>query len=215
MDARGALAEYHRVRIARAVEAFNRRGFAARAFDASGEAVEFFFSDLEPGETIGYGGSETTRQLGVLDRLRDGSHRFLDRGKYGSSYDEQLDIRRQTLCADVMIASTNAASIDGALVNIDGASNRVAGLSFGPGRVYLFVGRNKLCDDLERAVHRAKNVAAVALAIQLGKNTPCTTTGVCHDCASPDRICRTVSIIERCKPAGRIHLLFVNEDLGL
>lgn len=215
MNAQEAVAAYHRIRIARAIEAFNLRGFTAHSFETSAEGAGFFFSHLADGETIGYGGSETARQVGVMSRLRDGSYDFLDRGKFGHTYDEQLDIRRQTLSANVLIASSNAVSIKGALVNIDGTGNRVAALSFGPGRVYLFIGRNKLCEDLEQAIHRARNVASVALAIQLGRDTPCAKTGVCHDCSSPDRICSNLSIIERCVPAGRIHLLFINEDLGL
>ena len=215
MDAQQAIAQRYRVRIARAVESFKVRGFAAHGFETSCEAVEFFFSNVSVAETIGYGGSETIGQLGIPSRLRDGGYNFLDRSRFGHSYDEQLDIRRQTLCADLVIASSNAVSIGGALVNIDGTGNRAAALIFGPGRVYVFVGRNKLCDDLEHAIHRAKNVAAVGLAIQLGKDTPCTKTGVCHDCSSRDRICRNRSIIERCDPTGRIHVLFINEDLGL
>jgi hypothetical protein len=215
MDLDAARAEYHRVRIARATESFDRRSFATRSFETSSDAVDFFFSEVSPGESIGYGGSDTTRQLGIPDRLRSEGHNFLDRSAFGHSYDEQLDIRRRTLSADVFIASSNAVSMGGSLVNIDGTGNRVAGLSFGPRRVFLFIGRNKLCDDLESAVHRARNVAAVALAIQLGKDTPCVKTGRCHDCGSPDRICSHLSIIERCEPAGRINLLFINEDLGL
>ena len=155
------------------------------------------------------------RQLGILDRLRAEGHTFLDRYVFGHTYAEQLDIRRRNLSADLFVTSSNAVSIEGALVNIDGDGNRVAALSFGPGRVYLFIGRNKLCDTLDAAVYRARNVAAVALAMQIGLSTPCVKTGVCHDCASPDRICKIFSTIERCEPAGRIHLLFINEDLGL
>lgn len=153
--------------------------------------------------------------MGVLDRLRGEGYNFLDRYVFGSSYDEQLEIRRKNLCADAFVASSNAVSIGGALVNIDGDGNRVAALSFGPRRVYLFVGRNKLCDDLEKAIYRARNVASVGLAIQYGMNTPCAKPGTCHDCASPDRVCSYVSIIEHCTPPGRISLFLINEDLGL
>lgn len=215
MKAREAIAEYHRIRIGRTVEAFRRRGFAADAFETSAEAAEFFFSSVSTEDIIGYGGSETIGRIGVTARLREDGYNFLDRGKFGHSYDEQLGIRRQTLSADVVIASSNAVSVGGALVNIDGDGNRIAALSCGPGRVVLFIGRNKLRDNLELAIHRARNVASVTLAIQLEVDTPCAKTGVCHDCASPDRICCNLSIIERCRPAGRIHVLFINEDLGL
>jgi len=205
----------HRERIDLAMENLRRRSFAARAFETGSEAADFFFAQLSPTESVGHGGSDTLRQLGILDRLRHGHDHFLDRHRFDHGYDEQLAIRRENLYADVYIASSNAVSIDGALVNIDGDGNRVAALAFGPGRVVLFVGRNKLCDDLDGAIDRARNVAAVRLATQLGKETPCVQTGVCHDCAAPDRICRQLSIIERCEPPGRITILFINEDLGL
>jgi hypothetical protein len=215
MDLDAARTEYHRVRIGRAMESFDRKLFVTHSFETPADAGDFFFSQVSRDESIGYGGSDTVSQLGVRERLAQGDYNFLDRSKVGHAYDEQLDIRRRTLSADVFIASSNAVSIGGALVNIDGDGNRVAGISLGPRRVFLFIGRNKLCDDLKSAVYRAKNVAAPALAIQLGKETPCVKTGRCHDCASPDRICSNLSIIERCEPAGRISLLFINEDLGL
>ncbi|MCK5826981.1 lactate utilization protein [Candidatus Bipolaricaulota bacterium] len=215
MNAQQAITKYHRIRITRAIEAFNLRGFTASYFETAADAVALFFSEITADDVIGYGGSDTVQQLGIRQRLSQGGFRFLDRSKFGHSYDEQLDIRRKTLSADVFIASSNAVSIDGALVNIDGDGNRVAGLSLGPHRVYLFLGRNKLTENVDRAIYRARNVASATLAIQLGKDTPCTRTGVCHDCASPDRICNNLSIIERCNPAGRIRLLFINEDLGL
>lgn len=215
MDREAAVREYNRIRIAGAIESFRQQAFAARYFETAAEAVEFFFSQITKKTSVGHGGSETLRQLGVLDRLRSGGYNFLDRYVFGPSYDEQLEIRRMNLCADVFVASSNAVSIGGALVNVDGDGNRVAALSFGPRRVVLFIGRNKLCDDLERAVHRARNVASVTLAIQYAANTPCAKTAVCHNCASPDRVCSYISIIEHCTPPERISLLFINEDLGL
>lgn len=206
---------YHRLRIARAIENLQRRGFVTHFFETASDASAFFFSEITSTDIIGYGGSDTIQQLGIRQQLADGEVQFLDRSKFGHSYDEQLDIRRQTLSADVFITSSNAVSIEGALVNIDGDGNRIAGLSLGPRRVYLFLGRNKLAEDLDKAMYRARNVAAVSLAIRLGKDTPCAKTGKCHDCASPDRICSNVSIIEHCNPPGRIRLLFINEDLGL
>lgn len=215
MKRQAAQDTYHRLRIERALGNFQKRGFNAQLFETAAEASEYFFSQLTPADIVGYGGSDTVSQLGIRSRLAEGDYQFLDRSKFGHSYDEQLDIRRQTLCADVFIASSNAVSIEGALVNIDGDGNRIAGLSLGPKRVFLFLGRNKLEEDLDRAIYRARNVASVSLAIQLEKDTPCAKTGRCHDCASPDRICSSLSIIEHCNPPGRISLLFINEDLGL
>jgi LUD domain len=215
MNAHQAINEYHRIRIARAIEAFRLRGFSAATFESASEAVDHFFSQVSPGDVIGYGGSDTVSQLGIRQRLSEGDFNFLDRSKFGHSYDEQLEIRRKTLSADVFIASSNAVSIDGALVNIDGDGNRIAAMSLGPHHVYLLLGRNKLTETVDHAIYRARNVASATLAIQLGKDTPCAKTGKCHDCASPDRICSNLSVIERCRPAGRIRLLFINEDLGI
>lgn len=215
MNLQEAQDAYHRLRIGRAIDNFKRKRFEAMFFETATEATTYFFSVLKPTDVIGYGGSDTVQQLGIRQRLASGEYRFLDRSQFGHSYEEQLDIRRQTLSADVFITSSNAVSIAGALVNIDGDGNRVAGLSLGPRAVYLFLGRNKLTEDLDSAIYRARNVAAVSLAIQLGKDTPCAKTGMCHNCASPDRICSNLSIIEHCNPPGRIRLLFINEDLGL
>lgn len=215
MNLQAAQDTYHRLRIARAMKNFGQRQFATYFFESSSEASDFFFSGISATDIVGYGGSDSVEQLGIRRRLADGDYQFLDRSKFGHSYDEQLDIRRQTLSSDVFITSSNAVSIEGALVNIDGDGNRVAGLSLGPSRVYLFLGRNKLEENLDRAIYRARNLASVSLAIQFGIDTPCTKTGKCHDCASPDRICSNLSIIEHCNPPGRINLLFINEDLGL
>ena len=215
MNTHQAINEYHRIRIARAIEAFNRRGFSTATFESASEAVDHFFGEVCAADVIGYGGSDTVSQLGIRKLLSEGDFNFLDRSRFGHSYDEQLEIRRKTLSADVFVASSNAVSIDGALVNIDGDGNRIAALSLGPQRVYLLVGRNKLTETVDHAIYRARNVAAATLAIQLGKDTPCAKTGKCHECDSPDRICSNLSVIERCRPAGRIRLLFINEDLGL
>ena len=215
MNSEQAMADYHRLRIERAVNAFDRRGFAAAYFESGADAVEQFFSEVTPDDVIGYGGSETVSRLGIRTRLAEGNYHFLDRSKFGHTYTEQLSIRRQTLAADVFVTSSNGVAIEGAIVNIDGDGNRVAGLSLGPERVYLFLGRNKLAETVDEALDRARNVASPALAIQLGIDTPCAKTGRCHDCASPNRICNIFSIIERCNPPGRIHLYLINEDLGL
>ena len=215
MDLQAAWDAYHRLRIDQARDNFEKRQFVTHFFETGSEAAEFFFTEISRDDIVGYGGSDTVQQLGIRDKLAKEDYAFLDRSKFSHTYDEQLDIRRQTLSADVFITSTNAVSIGGALVNIDGDGNRIAGLSLGPSRVYLFLGRNKLCDDLEHAIHRTRNIASVVLAIRQELETPCTKTGICHDCASPDRICQNLSIIERCNPPGRISLLFINEDLGL
>ena len=127
---------------------------------------------------------------------------------------ESLDVRRQGLSADVMIASSNAVTLDGRLVNLDGMGNRVAAMAFGPKKVILLVGMNKVCGTLEAALDRVKHYAAPVNAMRLGLDTPCAKTGLCADCRAPKRICQIWSVIEGQMIEGRIHVKLVGEDLG-
>ncbi len=165
-------------------------------------------------DSIGYGGSRTVDQLGIIEILRKNNYNLLDRSNPNNTPEEKAKIERECFSADVFISSANAVSEEGAIVNIDLYANRVSAISYGPKRVFLFIGRNKLCINLEEAYNRARNYASVMNAIRFNKNTPCTQTGYCNDCDSPDRICGTFNIIEKSGIENRIHLLFINEDLG-
>jgi hypothetical protein len=125
-----------------------------------------------------------------------------------------MELRRQGLLADVMIASSNAITLDGRLVNLDGSGNRVAAMTFGPKKVILVVGMNKVAPDLESAMARVKNYAAPVNVMRLGLKNPCAETGTCGDCKSPQRICNMWSIIEGHLTKGRIHVKLIGEDLG-
>ena len=113
-----------------------------------------------------------------------------------------------------MVTSSNAVLRDGRLLNLDGSGNRVAAMHFGPRKIVLFVGRNKICEDLDSARRRIKEIAAPANAIRLARKTPCVKTGSCVDCKSPDRICSVWTLTDRAFPAGRIHILLINQELG-
>jgi hypothetical protein len=125
-----------------------------------------------------------------------------------------MALRRQGLSADVMIASSNAITLDGKLVNLDGMGNRVAAMTFGPEKVILVVGVNKIVPDLDSAIARVKHYAAPVNSIRLGFKNPCEETGLCADCKSPKRICNMWSIIEGHMIKDRIHVKLVGEDLG-
>jgi hypothetical protein len=128
--------------------------------------------------------------------------------------EEGLELRRQGLTADVMIASTNAITLDGRLVNLDGMGNRVAAMAFGPKKVILVVGMNKVAPDLETAIERVKHVASPINNIRLNQNNPCVETGLCSDCRSPQRICNMWSTIEGHMIKDRIHVKLIGENLG-
>ena len=132
----------------------------------------------------------------------------------GISPEEGLDRGRRGMTADVMIASTNAITLDGRLVNLDGMGNRVAAMTFGPTKVILVVGLNKVVPNLESAMARVKHYGGPVNAIRLSVNTPCVETGLCLDCSSPQRICNMWSIIEGHMIKGRIHVKLIGENLG-
>ena len=130
------------------------------------------------------------------------------------SPEEGLELRRRGLTADVMIASTNAITLDGKLVNLDGMGNRVAAMAFGPKKVILVAGMNKVAPDLESAVARVKHYAAPVNNMRYGLKNPCVETGLCSDCKSPQRICNMWSTIEGHMIKDRIHVKLVGEVLG-
>lgn len=138
----------------------------------------------------------------------------IDPYKPGLSPEEGLKVRRRGLTADVMIASSNAITLDGKLVNLDGMGNRVASMAFGPEKVILVVGMNKVMPDLDTAMARVKHYAAPVNATRLGLKNPCVETGLCADCKSPQRICNVWSIIEGHMIKGRIHVKLVGENFG-
>jgi hypothetical protein len=139
---------------------------------------------------------------------------LIDPYQAGISPDEGLERRHRGMTADVMIASSNAVTLDGRLVNLDGMGNRVAAMTFGPRRVILVVGMNKVAPDLDSAMARVKHYAGPINAIRIGINTPCVATGLCSDCSSPQRICNMWSVIEGHMVKGRIHVKLVGENLG-
>ncbi len=128
--------------------------------------------------------------------------------------EEALELRRQGLTADFMIASSNAITLDGRLVNLDGMGNRVAAMAFGPKKVILLVGMNKVAPDLETAMARVKHYAAPVNNIRYGLKNPCVETGLCSDCKTPQRICNMWSIIEGHMIQNRIHVKLIGENLG-
>lgn len=179
--------------------------YAATKEDALKQALK-----LIPEEsTIAMGGCTSAVEIGLVTTLQDGNYHYIDRSKMApregmlAAYD-----------ADVFLSSANAITSDGILVNIDGNSNRVSAIAQGPKKVVFIVGINKVCDDLDGAMKRARNVAAPINAQRFDVDTPCKKTGKCFDCKSPDTICCQFLITRFSKHAGRIHVILVNDDLG-
>lgn len=186
-------------------------------FHATPEAaVREICERIPQGALVGLGGSETIIESGLVDALRGMDIRLLDRYRRDVSKDEVDAMRREGLLSDVFISSSNALTADGRPVNIDGFGNRVAAMIYGPKKVILMVGMNKVVPTLDDAVSRIKNRAAPINAIRVGASTPCATAGFCREphCFPPHRICGQLVITEASPIPGRLTIVLVGEDLG-
>jgi hypothetical protein len=179
------------------------------------QARQEILAMIPEGASVYRGGSMTAAGMGLwegIDKLP--GVELLDPFKPGISPEEGMDLRRRGLTADLMIASSNAITLDGKLVNLDGMGNRVAAMTFGPKKVILVVGMNKVAPDLDSAIARVKHYAAPVNVMRLKLQNPCAETGLCSDCKSPQRICNMWSIIEGHMIKDRIHVKLVGETLG-
>lgn len=190
-----------------------QRHYDAYYFHDTNELLEKVKSLIPEGSTITWGGSDSIRSTGVTTMLKDGNYRVFDRDE-ATTDDEKVAIYRKAFECDYYLASANAISEDGVIVNIDGNGNRVAAITWGPKHVVFVVGLNKVCQDVDAAIKRARSVAAPINMARFNLNTPCSKDGTCHDCKSPDSICNYVSIQRMSHPAGRHIVLLVGEDLG-
>ena len=183
--------------------------------DAHKIVLEEIIPQLKP-RTLSWGGSMTVIASGLYHHLKENSDlEVLDTLEKKIPQDEMIERRRQSLLVDLFITGTNAVTEAGQLVNLDMIGNRVGALTFGPKWVIILVGRNKITADLDDAMFRVKNYAAPANSMRLDKKTPCVKTSYCEECKSPDRICNTWTITEKCFPKGRVKVVLINEDLGL
>ena len=194
-------------KVIRGLRSRNMEGFYAADPAA---ARELALSLIPEGATVTMGGCQSAHDIGLVEALRDGNRRYLDRDAFPDKRAAML----AAYDADVFLSSANAMTEDGVLVNIDGNSNRVSAIAQGPRTVLFIVGMNKVCPDLDSALKRARNVAAPINAQRFGYDTPCTKTGACMDCKSPDTICCQFLITRFSRHPGRIKVVLVNADLG-
>jgi L-lactate utilization protein LutB len=177
-------------------------------------ALEEIIPNLDA-KSVSWGGSMSFVSTGLFHALKDDEkYKVINTFDKSFTFEEQMSLRKKSLMVDLFITGTNAVTEEGHLVNLDMIGNRVAAITWGPKNVILFIGRNKICADLEDAMFRVKNVAAPVNTMNLDKKTPCVKTGFCQDCSSPDRICNTWTITEKCLPKKRIKVVLINEDLG-
>ena len=187
---------------------------ADTAEDAKNIALDKIIPELAP-TSVSWGGSMTYVSTGLFHALKDAENmEILNTFDKSLPFEAQMDLRRRSLLVDLFITGTNAVTEAGQLVNLDMIGNRIGAITFGPKNVIILVGRNKITCDLDDAMYRIKNYAAPINAMSLDKKTPCRETGFCQDCKSPDRICNTWSITEKCFPPKRVKVVLINEDLG-
>lgn len=179
----------------------------------SGEAVEKALSLMPEGSSVTWGGSMTLKECGLMEALHQSNYELIDRAEATTPEESRLMYGRQVL-ADYFLMSSNAITIDGELVNLDGHANRVACLCCGPRNVIVIAGMNKVCTSMEDAVKRVRNFAAPPNTVRLGRKTPCSVTGHCADCYSPDCICSQLVITRRSSIPNRIKVILVGEELG-
>jgi hypothetical protein len=209
------IAEWHHAAIAdRVVEALKKNGFEAIYFPRRDEAVQFILDAVIPGMSVGCGGSATIKELGIPDKAREKGAKILDHGQAGLTPQEKQEVTRKQLVCDLFLSSTNAVTLDGCLVNVDGNGNRVAALSFGPKKVIVAAGINKICSDVDSAFERIRNCASPMNNKRLRLSNPCAAAGVCLDCNAKSRICRIYSVLKKRPLSADFTVVLIGENLG-
>jgi L-lactate utilization protein LutB len=188
--------------------------FDAHFVQNAREAVELIVKIAKDYETFGFGGSNTLDQIGIKDVLSDLGKTLFDHNREDLPMETRLEFRKKQMACDCFMCSANALSLTGEIVNIDGIGNRVNAMTFGPTKVIVVAGVNKIAPDVESAIRRIKDVAAPMRAKSLNVDTPCALTGRCTDCNSPMRICSVTSILHRKPILTDISVIVVNEELG-
>ena len=194
-----------------AITSLRANNFKVEYFEKASDAGKAILEMIPVEASIEMAGSVSVSQLGLTDQLRKRGNKGLDFPKPGESFFEEMRKGRK----DVLLVSTNALTMDGKLVNIDGMGNRVAGMFFGVNKVILLVGANKIVRNLDEALERVQKTIAPYHAKYIGVNTPCAATGECSDCNSPQRICNITTIISKKPPLVDLVIVLVGEDLGL
>ena len=195
------------------IKNLDKRGMEGYYVDNGEDALKMALRFVTPGASVSWGGSVTINEIGLIPALKASDCMVLDR-TVPKTAEEKREFYSKVAGCDYYFMSTNALTMDGELVNIDGIGNRTASLIFGPANVIIIAGMNKVANSIESAVERARNTAAPMNTARLDKNTPCTQIGRCCNCMHADCICNQFVVTRRSVPAGRIKIILVGEELG-
>ncbi|MBX9137760.1 MULTISPECIES: lactate utilization protein [unclassified Clostridium] len=201
------------IKINRTLEALRKNNMEGYLINTENELIHKIQELVNEGSKVSLGGSMTLFETKIMEHLRSGRYELLDRYKEGLTADEIKEIYRKSFFCDAYFTSTNAITEEGELYNVDGNGNRVAAMLYGPDKVIVIAGVNKIVKDINEAIYRVENLAAPANAKRLNRKTPCTVTGKCMNCNSPERICREYTVIRKPVP-NRIFVLLLNEEYG-
>ncbi|MBQ1507082.1 MAG: lactate utilization protein [Ruminococcus sp.] len=214
-----------KARVEKTIENLKRNKMAAYYVDTKEDACELVKSLINKGDVVSCGGSVTLKQTGVYDLITSSDYRFLDRSAPGMTREQVEDIYRQTFCADVFFTSSNAVTENGELYNVDGNSNRVAAILYGPKSVIVVCGINKLVKNIDEAIYRVKTKAAPPNTVRLGIDTYCAKTGqcvslskenpeLCEGCHGDGRICCNYVVCAQQRHFERIKVIIIGEEYG-
>jgi L-lactate utilization protein LutB len=206
--------KWHTEKLAeRTVQALKKNGFHSIYVESKEEAMNFILYHVNTGTSVGIGGSVTIKSLNIHHNIIEKGAIILDHSE-GSTEEEQLEIMRKELTSDVYLCSTNAVTLDGHLINVDGAGNRVAAMTFGPKKIIIIAGVNKIVKDDDTAFERLKFIASPQNNKRLKLNNPCVNSGTCMDCKSEKRICRIYSVVKMKPMRSDISVIIVGDNLG-
>jgi len=200
--------------VARTLRALKNNEFLAYYFPKAQEAAQLVLDSVREGTRVGLGGSATLREMGLVEALREKGARLLDHWDESLSFEETLRVRKEQLLCDVLLSSVNAVTEAGELVSRDGIGNRTSAMTFGPAKVFLLAGIQKIVPDLPSAIRRIDEVAAPMRARSLNMDLPCTKAKGCVNCNDPNRICRATLILHRRPMLTDITVILIGEALG-
>lgn len=196
------------------VNALIKNEFEAVYFSTAAEASAFILDYVKPETKVGFGGSMTINSMGIQDKVKAAGGKVIDHGAPGLTMEEKIAIAREELLSDLFLCSSNAITLDGLLVNIDGMGNRVSAMTFGPKKVIVVVSTDKICKDEKAAFERLEGIAAPMNNKRLGIQNPCTRTGTCMNCQAKSRICRAYSVLRKKPLVTDITVVVVGESIG-
>ncbi|MFA7620410.1 MAG: lactate utilization protein [Aminobacteriaceae bacterium] len=205
----------HRERLGKSLRAkLEQKGFHAVYVPTREEALLEVLKIIPEGASVGVPGSVTIREIGAMEKLAERGCEVIHHWDPSLTPEERREALQQELLADYYLTSSNAITLDGMLVNIDGNGNRVSGMAWGKNTLIFVVGLNKVANSLDDAIARTRNKATPPNALRLNLHTPCANTGVCVNCDSPDRVCKALLVLERATGGRTSHVILVGEDLG-